>query len=137
MCVVMGEWFGLEWIKTVWVPAFIAGSAWLATVWKNGSQDRSSRDVRLDSRLDKELARTDAEAEDLRHQVAAAEERRRQCEREKDAVWFAARRMEGIAHKYRHDAANAIMVMAARAQIPPTDMLPEVPSLHSLLPKSE
>jgi hypothetical protein len=133
----MLEWLGLEWWRQVWQPLLAAGLVWLATVWKNTSDSRTSRDQRLDTRYDKELARADAEAEELRKLLEKSEGRRSKSEVEKDAVWFAARRMEGLCHRYRHDAHNAIMVMSARAGVPPVDMLPEVPSLQSLLPKTE
>lgn len=133
----MPEWLAPEWWRSVWAPLFSGGLVWLATTWKTTSDSRSAKDARLDTRLDKELARADAEADELRKLLTAAEARREKSEREKDAVWFAARRMEGVAHKYRHDAHNAIMVMSARAAVPPVEMLPEVPALQSLLPKAE
>jgi hypothetical protein len=133
----MGDWFSIEWVRYVWQPALAGGLVWLATIWQSTSGSRSQRDQRLDSRLDKELARADAEAEELRKLLEKSESRRSKSEVEKDAVWFAARRMEGLCHRYRHDAHNAIMVMSARAGVPPVDMLPEVPSLQSLLPKTE
>jgi hypothetical protein len=113
----MGDWLGLEWWKSVWIPAFAAGSVWLASRWKASSDDRASRDARLDTRQDKELARLDAEAEELRE--------------DRDRGWGLARWWWGHCHDQRHLANNRIMRLGGTSE----DRLPELPGLEDPISK--
>lgn len=71
----MPEWLGLDWWRYAWGPALAAGLVWLASTWKTTGETRTARDARMDSRQDKELARLDAENEDMRREIEILGER--------------------------------------------------------------
>jgi hypothetical protein len=95
----MHEWFSLEWWRYAWGPALAAGLVWLASTWKTTSDTRGARDARLDSRQEKELARLDAENEELR------EERDTIREQALGAIQFA--------HDQRHEWVRSVSSFTA------------------------
>jgi hypothetical protein len=140
----MPDWLGLEWWRYAWGPVLTGGLVWLATTWKTTTESRGARDQRLDTRQEKWMATLDAEIVEQRSVAKEESERREraekrcdQCEQEKDRVWFAARRMERVAHDIRHAAHNKLMSMSLASNQPMPDLLPEVPALQSLLPKPD
>jgi hypothetical protein len=95
----MPDWLGLEWWRFAWGPALAAGLVWLASTWKTTSDTRGARDARLDTRQDKELARLDAENEELRE--------------ERDRVYGQALGAIQYAHDQRHEWVRAVSSFVA------------------------
>lgn len=95
----MPDWLGLDWWRYAWAPTLAAGLVWLASTWKSTGETRTARDARLDGRQDKELARLDAEVEDLR--------------RDNERVQDLARAAEQFAHDQRHGYLDVVSALIA------------------------
>jgi hypothetical protein len=137
----MPDWLGLDWWRYVWQPALAGGLIWLATTWKTTTDSRGARDARLDTRQDREIARLDAENEDLRSDL------QRMQDLANGAVQYA--------HDRRHDHVETVssyrsfrdMVRGFLAGLVPREMVeralaepapampPKVPPLHEMAPK--
>jgi hypothetical protein len=108
----MPDWLGLEWWRFAWGPVLAAGLVWLASTWKVSAESRASRDLRLDARQDRELARLDAENEEL--------------QKDRDRGWDLARWWWSNCHELRHAANHRIMSLGGGAN----HALPELPGFE-------
>ena len=95
----MPEALSQDWFRYVWGPLLAGGLVWLASTWKTTADSRTARDARLDTRQEKELSRLDAENEDLRRDLARAED--------------TARAAEQFAHDQRHGYLDVVSAMIA------------------------